>query len=52
MFRYEAVDDQQSTREAIKTAKRRTGIRVTPNVYTTVDEVDRFAEAMEAVIRG
>ncbi len=27
-----------------------TGIRVTPNVYTTVDEVDRFAEAMEHVI--
>ncbi len=26
------------------------GIRVTPNVYTTVDEVDRFAEAMEDVI--
>ncbi len=26
------------------------GIRVTPNVYTTLDEVDRFAEAMEAVI--
>jgi selenocysteine lyase/cysteine desulfurase len=28
-----------------------TGIRVTPNVYTTLDEVDRFAEAMEDVIR-
>ena len=28
-----------------------TGIRVTPNVYTTLDEVDRFAEAMEEVIR-
>jgi selenocysteine lyase/cysteine desulfurase len=28
-----------------------TGIRVTPNVYTTLEEVDRFAEAMEAVIR-
>lgn len=27
-----------------------TGIRVTPNVYTTLDEVDRFAEAMEIVI--
>ncbi len=26
------------------------GIRVTPNVYTTLDEVDRFAEAMEDVI--
>lgn len=26
------------------------GIRVTPNVYTTLDEVDRFAEAMETVI--
>jgi selenocysteine lyase/cysteine desulfurase len=29
-----------------------TGIRVTPNVYTTLDEVDRFAEAMEDVIRN
>jgi len=27
-----------------------TGIRVTPNVYTTLDEVDRFAEAMETVV--
>ena len=29
-----------------------TGIRVTPNVYTTLDEVDRFSEAMEDVIRN
>ncbi len=27
------------------------GIRVTPNVYTTLDEIDRFAEAMEDVIQ-
>jgi isopenicillin-N epimerase len=27
-----------------------TGIRVTPNVYTTIEEIDRFAEAMEGVI--
>jgi selenocysteine lyase/cysteine desulfurase len=27
------------------------GLRVTPNVYTTIDEVDRFAEAMEGFIR-
>ncbi|MFC1502641.1 aminotransferase class V-fold PLP-dependent enzyme [bacterium] len=27
------------------------GIRVTPNVYTTLEEVDRFCDAMEAVIR-
>ncbi len=27
-----------------------TGIRVTPNVYTTLEEVDRFSEAMENVI--
>jgi selenocysteine lyase/cysteine desulfurase len=26
------------------------GIRVTPNVYTTPEEIDRFAEAMEEVI--
>jgi selenocysteine lyase/cysteine desulfurase len=29
-----------------------TGIRVTPNVYTTLEEVDRFAEAMEGIIRN
>ncbi|MFQ5704313.1 MAG: aminotransferase class V-fold PLP-dependent enzyme [Gemmatimonadales bacterium] len=28
-----------------------TGIRVTPNVYTTLEEVDRFAEAMEKIIK-
>jgi selenocysteine lyase/cysteine desulfurase len=27
------------------------GLRVSPNVYTTVDEIDRFADAMESVIR-
>lgn len=27
------------------------GIRVTPNVYTTIDEVDRFAATMELAIR-
>ena len=30
-----------------------TGIRVTPNVYTTLDEIDLFAEKMlEAIKRG
>jgi isopenicillin-N epimerase len=29
-----------------------TGIRVTPNVYTMLGEVDQFAEAMEDVIRN
>jgi isopenicillin-N epimerase len=28
-----------------------TGLRVTPNVYTTLDEVDTFAAAMEEIIR-
>jgi selenocysteine lyase/cysteine desulfurase len=28
------------------------GIRVTPNVYTTLDEIDTFCEAVERVIRG
>jgi selenocysteine lyase/cysteine desulfurase len=28
-----------------------TGIRVTPNVYTTLAEIDTFSEAMESVIR-
>lgn len=27
------------------------GIRVTPNVYSTLEEVDRFADAMETVIK-
>jgi selenocysteine lyase/cysteine desulfurase len=27
------------------------GIRVTPNVYTTLDEIDTFCEAVEKVIR-
>lgn len=27
------------------------GIRVTPNIYTTLDEIDRFVEAMETVVR-
>jgi selenocysteine lyase/cysteine desulfurase len=28
------------------------GIRVTPNVYTTLDEVDAFGDAMEALAKG
>lgn len=28
------------------------GLRVTPNVYSTIEEVDRFAEAMEAVLEN
>jgi selenocysteine lyase/cysteine desulfurase len=28
------------------------GIRVTPHVYSTLEEVDRFAEAMEGVLRN
>jgi selenocysteine lyase/cysteine desulfurase len=27
------------------------GIRVTPNVYTTLDEIDRFIEVMQRVAR-
>ncbi|HYH80527.1 MAG TPA: hypothetical protein VEX86_12045 [Longimicrobium sp.] len=27
------------------------GIRVTPNVYTTLDEIDRFVEAMTAILQ-
>ena len=27
------------------------GVRVTPNVYTTVEEIDTFAEVMEKIIR-
>jgi selenocysteine lyase/cysteine desulfurase len=29
-----------------------TGIRVTPNVYTTLEEIDTFAEAMEKISAG
>ena len=28
------------------------GIRVSPSVYTTLEEIDRFADAMETVIRN
>ncbi|HSU17455.1 aminotransferase class V-fold PLP-dependent enzyme [Longimicrobium sp.] len=28
------------------------GIRVTPNVYTTLDEIDRFVEAMHGILGG
>jgi isopenicillin-N epimerase len=28
-----------------------TGLRVTPNVYTTLEEVDRFAETLLSAIR-
>jgi selenocysteine lyase/cysteine desulfurase len=27
------------------------GIRVTPHVYTTLDEIDRFTDAMQRVAR-
>ena len=27
------------------------GLRVSPSVYATIDEIDRFAEAMEAVLQ-
>jgi selenocysteine lyase/cysteine desulfurase len=26
------------------------GLRITPNIYTTLQEIDRFAEAMEAIV--
>ncbi len=29
-----------------------TGIRVTPNVYTTLEEIDTFGEAMERISAG
>jgi selenocysteine lyase/cysteine desulfurase len=29
-----------------------TGIRVTPNVYTTLEEIDTFTEAMEKIATG
>jgi len=28
------------------------GVRITPNVYTTLDEIDIFADAMEQIARG
>jgi isopenicillin-N epimerase len=29
-----------------------TGCRVTPHVYTTIEEIDRFSDAMEAIIKN
>ena len=29
-----------------------TGIRVTPNVYTTLEEIDTFGDAMEKIAAG
>ena len=29
-----------------------TGCRVTPHVYTTIEEIDRFADAMESIIKN
>jgi len=28
------------------------GIRVTPNIYTTLEEIDAFAEAVEKIVRS
>jgi selenocysteine lyase/cysteine desulfurase len=28
------------------------GVRVTPNIYTTLDEIDTFAAAMETIAKG
>jgi selenocysteine lyase/cysteine desulfurase len=28
------------------------GVRISPSVYTTLDEIDRFVGAMERVIRN
>jgi selenocysteine lyase/cysteine desulfurase len=27
------------------------GVRVTPNVYTTLEEIDTFAEGMERILK-
>jgi selenocysteine lyase/cysteine desulfurase len=27
------------------------GLRITPNVYTTLEEIDTFAEVMEKIVR-
>jgi selenocysteine lyase/cysteine desulfurase len=35
----------------IVTAKEYAGLRVTPNVYTTLEEIDTFASVMEEIIR-
>ena len=31
--------------------RRREGIRVSPSIYTTTEEIDRFGDAVERVIR-
>jgi len=37
---------------AIVTPGEYQGLRITPNVYTTLEEIDTFADVMEKVIRG
>ncbi len=32
--------------------KQFSGLRITPNVYTTIEEVDTFAETMEAIVKN
>jgi len=27
------------------------GVRITPNVYTTLEEIDTFAESMEQIVK-
>ena len=44
-------DKQRIWTVAIKTGEEYDGLRITPNVYSTLEEVDTFAEVMEKVIR-
>jgi selenocysteine lyase/cysteine desulfurase len=37
---------------AIVTGDEYQGLRITPNVYTTLEEIDTFAEVMTKVIRS
>ena len=36
---------------AITTPGEYQGLRITPNVYTTLEEIDTFADVMEKIIR-
>jgi isopenicillin-N epimerase len=44
-------DKQRIWTVAIKTPGEYEGLRITPNVYSTLEEVDTFAEVMEKIIR-
>jgi selenocysteine lyase/cysteine desulfurase len=37
---------------AVETHNEYSGLRITPNVYTTLEEIDTFAETMEEIVKA